>query len=342
MYSRVRLYSEMPPLEISIQDRFKASRGPIAYTIPLYNSKSARHFAENKKYDEIYLQICENYIKRAFWIAYELSAHAGLETLSDFYITADTEMREKLEPYRQLCRFPESHIVEVPDVHSVWIDYMPKIVMLTRLAAQTDYRYYVHLDTSMCFPVECQFCLSFKEHWEKAPETFAFYKPWVSVSNFFEHFRAENLLSVYVHRHYRDLFISKIPQFFGEDSYDYYLRRVLAHPVRCSGHLYGIPRSHILSENWREFLDFIAETQCVTLDEMFLALYWHKYLSPDKRLYRHINSLSEMMHLGIDDVQDPPRFEPGVPYWIYRAFKPTAEFHDFFVQYYQNINRNQQ
>ena len=31
---RITLYSRMPPLEISIQDRFKSSRGHIAYTIP--------------------------------------------------------------------------------------------------------------------------------------------------------------------------------------------------------------------------------------------------------------------------------------------------------------------
>lgn len=338
VYNRITLFGEMPPLKVSLADRFiDEKKGRIAYNIPLYVSSSSRH-RQDSTYLRDYEIISDNYIKRAFWLAYELSAHAGLETLSDFYLTVDTEMRERLEPYRKCCGFPESHIITVPDVHSVYIDYMPKIVMLTALALQTDYDYYVHLDTAMCFPVESQFCLYFKENWEEYPETFVIDKPWLPVQDFGDHFKSKNVLSLHVHHAYRSRFISEIPRFFGEESYDYYLRRVLESPLKCAGHFYGIPRNQILSENWRAFLDFIAETQCITLDEMFLTLYWHKYLSPDKRLYRHIDSFSESTRLGINDMQDPPHFEPEMFYQIYRGFKPTEAFHNFFVQHYQNLN----
>ena len=337
MLDRITLFSEIPPLTVSLRDLFiDEKKGRIGYNVPLYALEHSRRFSA---YD--YSKVCDNYIKRAFWLAYELSAHAGLETLSDFYIIVDAEMRKRLEPYRQRCEFPESHIVEVPDVHSDWIDFMPKIVMLTRLAAQTDYNYYVHLDTAMCFPVECQFCQAFRAHWEQYPETFVFYKPWFPVPGFLEHFRSQNLLSNHVQPEYRDRFISKIPQFFDEECYDYYLRRVLENPLRCPGNLYGIPRNQILSKNWTAFLDFIAKTQCITLDEMFLALYWHKYLSPNKSLYRHIDSISEAMRFRIDAMQDPPHFEPETFYQIGRHFKPTEAFHNFFVQHYQNLNRSQ-
>ena len=330
----------MPPLKVSLADRFiNDKKGHIAYNVPLYISKTSRH-RQYSDYLRDYEIACDNYIKRAFWIAYELSAHAGLETLSGFYLTVDTEMREKLEPYRKHCGFPESHIITVPDVHSIYIDYMPKIAMLTALASQTDYDYYVHLDTAMCFPVECQFCQAFESHFAKHPGTFVIYKPWLSVNEFSDHFRSKNILSLHVHSNYRLRFISEVPRFFGEKSYDYYLRRVLENPLRCPGNLYGIPRNQIVSENWTAFLHFIAATQCVTLDEMFLALYWHKYLSPNKRLYRHIDSFSEAMRLGINDMQDPPHFEPEMFYQIHRGFKPTEAFHNFFVQHYQNLNRS--
>ena len=35
---------------------------------------------------------------------------------------------------------------------------MPKIIMLKYFAEQTNYSHYLHLDTSMCFPVEIDFC----------------------------------------------------------------------------------------------------------------------------------------------------------------------------------------
>ena len=340
MYNRITLFGAMPPLKVSLADRFiDDKKGRIAYNVPLYVSKTSRH-RQSSDYLRAYEIACDNYIKRAFWLAYELSAHAGLETLSDFYLTVDSEMREKLEPYRKRCGFPESHVITVPDVHSVYIDYMPKIAMLTTLALQTDYRYHVHLDTAMCFPVESQFCPCFKAHWEKYPETFVIDKPWLPVQDFGDHFKSKNVLSPHVNHAYRSRFISEIPCFFGEESYDYYLRRVLESPLKCAGHFYGIPRNQIASENWRALLDFIAQTQCITLDEMFLALYWHKYLSPDKSLYRHIDSMNEWLRAPEDAGQDSLSFELGTFYQIYRGFKPTQRFQDFFVAHYENLNKD--
>ena len=343
MLDRRTLFGEMPPLKVSLSDRFIGSkRGGICYTVPLFVSQHSRHRRGSEKLYQTL--VIDNYIKRAFWLAYELFEHAGLETLSDFYITADSEMRERLEPYRQLCRFPESHIVEVSE--SGWVDLLKKIVMLTRLAAQTDYSHYMHLDTAMCFPVECQLRQGLEDHWEQYPESFVLYKPWrYHGLDLFGSFRAKQILSIRIHLEYKHKFMSEIPKFFGQECYDYYLRYVLHHPLWCDGHFFGIPRHHIIGENWKEFLDFIAETQCITTDEVFLALYWHKYLRPHKELYRHIDSFSDSIgtdHEGItiDKIIDSLHFEKNVFYHIWGAFKPTEAFQNFFVRHYQNLNRS--
>lgn len=339
VYNRITLFGAMPPLKISLADRFiDEKKGNIAYSIPLFIKTSGpkRGDIEGK-----YEKVCDNYVKRAFWIAYELFEHAGLETLSDFYITTDSEMRERLEPYRQLCGFPEDHIILVPDVHDNFLSYMPKIVMLTRLASKTDYKYYVHSDTSLCMPVRCDFCQYFRENWEKHPESFVTPSPWLPEDNFFVRFGAKNVLSTHVDLERRSQFIAEIPRFFGEESYDYYLRRVLEHPIKCHGRFYGIPRNQILSGNWTEFLDFIAKTQCITLDEMFLALYWHKYLSPEKEYYRKVAAFQgkEVAIFGYDGQE--LIFEEGLFHYIQAGYKPTKRIQDFFVQHYQNLNRSQ-
>ena len=336
MFDRISLFGAMPPLKVSLADRFvDEKKGNIAYSIPLFIKMGGpkRGDIEGK-----YEKVCENYIKRAFWIAYELSAHAGLETLSDFYIIADTGMRDRLEPYRSLCGFPEDHIILAPDVHDDFLSYMPKIVMLTRLASQTDYKYYVHSDTSLCMPVRCNFCQDFREHWEKYPESFVTPQPWLRKDNFSVRFGAKNVLSIHVDPERRSQFIEEIPRFFGEECYDYYLRRVLEYPGKCHGTYYGIPRSHILSENWREFLDFIAETQCITLDEMFLALYWHKYLSPEKEYYRKIVAFQGKSVMIFDDNGQELAFDEWLFYYIHAGYKPTKRIQDFFVQHYRNLN----
>ena len=338
--SRFSLFSALPPLSVSLADRFQHTKNKkIAYSVPLFHL--------NVKNGECLPEVqLTNYIKRAFWVAYELSTFAGLDDLSNFYILTDSEILQELQPYRELCDFPEENIIEISDMYPTWSGYMPKIIMLKYFAEQTNYSHYLHLDTSMCFPVEIDFCQQLEIHWNTSPDTFVFgANPWLPTDRFSDHFASKNVMSMHAYRDiYRGAssfdpdFYLEIPKFFGEECYEYYLKKVLEIPIRCVGWLQGIPRTHILSDNFNELLQFIKEKQIVFLDESVLALYWQKYLRPETHLYTTPKFIQHSTKTPAGDIQSPPHFPADTFYMINRGIRTTPEFHDFFIKYYENLN----
>ena len=336
--SRFSLFSALPPLSISLADRFQYTKNKkIAYSVPLFHL--------DEKNDECLREVqMTSYIKRAFWIAYELSTFAGLEDLSDFYILTDSKTLQELQPYRELCDFPEENIIEISDMSPTWRGYIPKIIMLKYLTEQTNYRHYLHLDTSMCFPVEIDFCQQLEMHWNTSPDTFVFgANPWLPTDRFSDHFNSKNVMSLHAYRgpdSFDPGFYLEIPKFFGEECYEYYLKKVLEIPIRCVGWLHGIPRTHILSDNFNELLQFIKEKQIVFLDESVWALYWQKYLRPETRLYTSPKFIQHGTKISAGDIQiqSHPHFPADTFYMIYRGLQTTPEFHKLFINSYENLN----
>ena len=134
------------------------------------------------------------------------------------------------------------------------------------------------------------------------------------------------------------IFIWKYLNFSVRNATSYYLKKVLEIPIRCVGWLQGIPRTHILSDNFNELLQFIKEKQIVFLDESVLALYWQKYLRPETRLYTTPEFIQHSTKTPAGDIQSPPHFPADTFYMINRGIRTTPEFHNFFIKYYENLN----
>ena len=157
---RTEMFINMPPLKKSLANLYRKN-GEITVVVPVYrllNNFSKRQEAEVK-----------GYIKRAFWLAYEFSKFGGLlETNTDFYIATHTDLRTQLEPYRQLCEFPESQIFQVQDV-SMFLGYMPNVHLLHSLCKTTKHKYFIRADTSLYFRSKHPLLQGVDTYWQKHP-----------------------------------------------------------------------------------------------------------------------------------------------------------------------------
>ena len=338
--SRMRwtAFSALPPLKHSLSDKFQnREQRTIGFCVPLFHTNL--HSPENWK--EITLSC---YIKRAFWLAYELSIHAGLKDLSNFYILTDSEMREALEPYRLLCGFPEDHIIEVADVHQTCKWYMAKVVLLKCFVEQTNYTHYMHLDTSLFLPVTVDFCEPLEAYWETSPDNFIFYtEPWAKAPAV-KPLEARYMTSKRALEHvntpealYR--FYTEMPKFFDKMFYEEYLEEVMSFPIigQCLGALLGVPRHAICSDNFDKLLQFAREKQCIYSDETFWATYWHKYLSPATEIYTQPEFLKQATQLTIWDIQSDTQFPDGYFYHLHRQVERNPQFMNFFLEHYRNL-----
>lgn len=321
-YPRTNLYLSTPILQTSIADAFKGTAdGKMTFCVPIFFGPDLR----NPKISHLQLQA---YMKRVFWLAYEMWEFTDLvETGTGFYIVIEEPIRPLLEPYRQSCEFPEDRIVVVRDLTSQWHGYMPKIVMLRELCQRTNYQYYMNLDANVHCHAKYRFCGDLQMDWDRNPESILWREePWAfSEEPILRHsstvrsdFAAQCLDSASFYR--------EMPRFFGLNTYEQLLERVMYPQIRCPGQCYGIPRSHIVSENFESFLTYIKDKRCLGVDESFMAFYWHRYLSPDQSIYvknKHIAGHPE----------EPFRF-----YRIGKGYPISKEVHDSYINYYKNLS----
>ena len=329
--SRVKLWAELPPLRRDISHIKQRSKGNIVFCLPI--------FEHAHRYPSQWHSLAQiGYMKRIFWLAYELLHFTdSQDTGTGVYIVCEDVIRPLLEPYRQLCNFPEELILTVP---ADALGYLKKIAFLNQLAKRTDFKYYMSLDLSITFYNHISICQELLDSWANSDvdtilqgksdiwdqTTINFEK---GVRVFYEPAAAHNKIPK--ERFYRDL-----PEFFGYNTYEDYLKHVLTPNLPLSGWFYGLSRKHILSPEFQELFDFATGNGNInysrlTLDEAFLALYWHKYLSPDRRFIRIPENLwkdfcwNPCFIKQVDATRD--------------LWHEDDEFYDFYLNRYRNLNR---
>ena len=269
---RLKLLLEMPACTLDIGAIFEGIRGnEIACYAPIFQLDARRPLTF------LYLH---GYMKRVFWQAYELVALGGIR---DFYIVIQEELRILIEPYRQACGFPEARILEVPNVHK-YPGYLKKIAMMPYIATQTGHAHYVSLDTSITLMQTVPFAKTFQTHWEDSPDDILFLAdPW-KIPDHYHNIESRTPYRSSMAAANADYFC-KIPDFFGEKSYETFSHRMHAHPMWVPSPIWGMPRSYLDAGEFKAFLDFIVQSGCITHDEAFLCHYWHRYLAPNRRIW---------------------------------------------------------
>ena len=223
-------------------------------------------------------------------MAYEFSEYVRVqENDADFFIAIEEELRLLIEPYRQACGFPESRIIAVPGLSS-YPNYLPKIAIMPYLADHTDYAYYVSLDASVTFVQPTAFGREMQSYWTAYPEHILFLQdPW-KVPSHFSDIRSRTPYRSHYAASRADMaaYLTQMPRFFGEQSYETFSHRMHQHPLYIASPIFGFPRSHFDARGFKDFLDFVVRRRCLFHDESFLCHYWHRYLAPNKEIYSGI------------------------------------------------------
>ena len=240
---RFILWAELPPLHQDISHIKQRSKGDFAFCLPIYSSEP--------KYGKISKHIREvGYIKRIFWLAYELLHFTdSQDTETGIYIVCEDKFRPFIEPYRELCNFPEELILTVPiDA----LGYLKKISFLNQLAKRTDFKYYMSLDLSITFYKQQHFCQGLLDQWKKSDVDVIFQgkKGIWDAKNIFERGKATSVTYKFAGNAFeipKERFYTELPRFFGYNFYEEYLNHVYFPLVPLPGWLYGLSKKHILS-----------------------------------------------------------------------------------------------
>ena len=331
--ARLTLWAELPPLHQDISHIKQRSEGDLAFCLPIFqytpkHGKTRQHIAQ------------VGYMKRIFWLAYELLHFTdSQDTETGFYIVCEDTLRPLIEPYRQLCNFPEELILTVP---TDALGLLKKIAFLNQLAKRTDFKYYMSLDLSITFYNQSHFCQELLDSWEKSDVDTIFQakKGIWDAKHIFEYNKGTPVTYLFAGfdpKIPKERFYRELPRFFGYNFYEDYLRHVYKPHVPVPGWLYGLSKKHILSPEFQEFFDFATgngniNQSLLCSDEAFLVLYWWKYLSPEKKF---ISAPEVLYNFGgnmalLEQVGSICR--------ISHITQKTDEFHEFYLNYYRDLN----
>ncbi len=269
--ARTELFFNMPPLKEPL-DSLYPKKNDMAVIIPVFYLKNFL----KRQTPEI-----EGYLKRAFWLAYELLHFGGLaETNADIYIATHSELYPRLEPYRALCKFPESQIFQVEDI-AMFSGYMPNIFFLHELCKATPHTFFVRMDTSRHLNAKYPLLQGIREYWKDSPTDMLFPNALRAENNDNPPSKRIKILNGAI-RNKGDVDFDKLyrhlPTYFKCSSYEHFLEYITQYLTIVSiAGIYGVPRVHILSDIWTDFLNYIKATGCVGNEEFFLCLY--EYLS---------------------------------------------------------------
>ena len=334
--ARLKLWAELPPLHQDISHIKYRSQGDLVFCLPIF--EYAQRYPDQQNYPARV-----GYMKRVFWLVYELLRFTDTQdTGTGIYIVCEDVIRESIEPYRQLCNFPEELILTVP---ADALGYLKKIAFLNQLAKRTDFKYYMSLDLAITFYNRVSFCQEFLDSWAKSDVDAIFHgkKGLWDLADKPISFRKGSTVTykfagsdkkIPPERFYREL-----PKFFGYDTYEDYLRQVSIPEIPFPGWLYGLSKKHILSRAFQEFFDFATGNGNINdsrlcSDEAFLVLYWHKYLSPERRFIAIPKILRDHFCWNPDFQR-----QFGAVCRIYHEEDDDNEFHEFYEHYYQNLNK---
>lgn len=332
--ARLKLWAELPPLHRDISHIKHRSQGYLAFCLPIF--EYTRRYKDKQHYPA---QV--GYMKRIFWLAYELLRFTDLQnTGTGVYIVCEDALRESLEPYRQLCNFPEDLILTVP---ADALGYLKKIAFLNQLAKRTDFRYYMSLDLSITFYNQSRFCQELFDSWEKSDVDTIFQgkkRIW-DAKHIFAYNKGTPVTYLFAGsdpKIPKERFYRELPRFFGYDTYEDYLRHVYNPHVPVPGWLYGLSKKHILSPEFQELFNFATgngniDDSRLCSDEAFLVLYWHKYLSPERRFITTPQILRNHFYWNPDFQR-----QIGAVCRIWHQKEEDNEFHDFYLNYYSDLN----
>lgn len=310
------LFLEMPCLKHSLASLFdyEVDTSKMVCCVPLFfvngDFRRNRHLA------------LQGFIKRAFWLAYELATYTDLiKTQTGFYMLVDEEIRPLLEPYRQLCEFPEDRIISISGLET-WKWYMPMIAMLKHLSDQTAYTYYFKLNTQVFFNAPFPLCQNLLTHWESHPDhvTLIDYRAMENPEHSFRCPRGTDPAKFYV----------EIPKFFGYDSYDFFKNDMMSNPYNMlvNDRWMGMPRTHLKSKKFEDFYNFVKDKDCNHHSESFLILYWYRYYKDRPDIYKRPKGM-EFIEPNLPDAPSPF-------YTLERNIE--AELYEDVLKYYSNAN----
>lgn len=327
---RLKLWAELPPLRQDLSDIKERSEGDLVFCLPFFAGGEKRW--RDKKY------IAEiGYMKRVFWLAYELLHFTdSQDTETGIYIICEDVLRPLLEPYRQLCNFPEELILTVSGLLP---SHIAKVQCLYHLVKQKNFRYYMSTDLSLTFYDKISLIRELLEYWEGTPTDAIVWgkDPW---------HRAEAPLDFRNGNQVRynfaagpgnqippERFYIQMPKYFGEWDYESFLQRVMRPQIDCAGWLYGVSKTHLTSEGFQDFLHFVSTTHCIGSDESFMALYWYRYLAPNQAFFAFPKPLQRIR--GLEAMQN---VESGTFGRVHSGLIDTG-LHDFYLRYYANKTR---
>ena len=331
-WHRVNAYLEIRVLEKSIASTFeKKPTGDIAFVVPIFRSRGSLSFTK-----EITIL---GYIKRAFWLAYEIAHFTDLiETGTGFYIAIESGLRPLLEPYRQACGFPEDRILVTDNLSEKFNRYMSKIAMIVEACKNTTHQYYLNLDTGIHFgPERRTLSKGLQNDWHENPNRILISgNPWGEKLSILGKSTVQyNIASL---GYDPTPFYTQMSRFFGLKTYEELLGRVLNPTIVLPGWCYGIPRKHIESEGFQEFYNFVERTKCLSMDESFIAFYWHRYLAPDRSYLVHSKNMDldknvpfSMFGLKYSYIERHHRNHTSITHTPYKTY---AEY----VEHYANLS----
>lgn len=326
VYERMALYLETPPLEISIKAHYsRPLRTEIGVSVPLFFSPVLRG-------DAISHILMQAYIKRVFWLAYEVATFTDLKSAGvGFYLLVEEPLRPLVEPYRELCEFPEDHIITIPSLSEEWRGYMQKVVMLRHLHIHRHFTYYLNMDVSQHWHETQYFWSDLETAWNETPNAIIWSKnPFDVLEHQRELTHSDTVRANWAARGCRpEDFYTAMPRLFGVPNYESLLDQVWQPMLHCPGHFYGIPRSHFASPEFHDFFDFVKENRCLGVDESFWAYYWHRYLSPDRSVFIR----NEQIGTG--------HSKPFRNHRVSKAGLETPELRENYIEFYRNINNDE-
>ena len=277
-----RCIIEMPVLTKSLAKGLKYEISEdVALIIPLFFTKII------SKYTTIPEIVAECYCKRSMWLAYELLNYTDMKELGlPLYIATTNTTREILEPYRQLCEFPESNVLTVSDAEKVSDGYLQKFPLMLEAVSKGDFKRVVSLDASIYFvkershtpPFQIMLCewvshpmlflhvwrdpSHIKDNtirWNRAVKNM-YWTPSISPGDYYE--RAADFVGISM-----DDFIS----FWWSPG-----------APHIEGRLIGLHRDVLQADSFWESLSAFRE---ITYnDQTFLSLYWQRYLKDHNKI----------------------------------------------------------
>ena len=333
-FPRQRLFLEMPPLQFSLADCFQQQKqkNGIAFFVPVFFGGNISSYQKQK---HPFFQM-HGYFKRAFWMAHEFFEFTDLrETNANFFICVQEEYRDLIEPYRQLCEFPEENLISIPGLTKLK-GYLPKIGAFRHLARVVNYQYYLSFDAAMGFLKPSTFCKEVETYWSQNTDHIIFSEdPFAHPDdvpidlNVPSCVRA-NFATASIES---TNFYTKMPEYFGLHHYESLMEKVMRPAIRCQGSVIGIPRSHLRSEDFEHFFRYVEEHQCLGNDESFLSFYWHLSIAPDRNPYACPDTLTKK-DINIDFMNPNKDF---LYYHVRKRLPSDAEYYNSYLTYYNNL-----